>query len=118
MVFTSVLLLCYNPQVIATVGNESKREFLVSKYGLKPEQIIVRAGGGSVFAAQLQSALRSVDAEVCASFSLCCSLLFLHNLSLPLFYSAFVGGESVAAGCDESKTLQARWGFAGRSYAQ
>lgn len=46
--------------VIATVGSEGKVDFLVSRTGLKREQIIVRRGGGNTFGKQLDAALMAV----------------------------------------------------------
>jgi alcohol dehydrogenase len=55
------ILAGYRARVVATVGRESKRDYLVARHGLAPDQVIVRDRRG--FSAQLDRALAAVGAE-------------------------------------------------------
>lgn len=54
------ILKAYDARVVATVGREGKRELLVTRCGLRPEQVIVRDRRN--FGAQLDRALESLNA--------------------------------------------------------
>jgi alcohol dehydrogenase len=55
------ILKAYDARVVATVGREGKREFLVGRCGLSPDQVIVR--DRRTFGAQLDRALTSQNAK-------------------------------------------------------
>lgn len=55
------ILQAYDARVVATVGREEKREFLVTQAGLRAEQVIVRDRRS--FGAQLERALESLNAK-------------------------------------------------------
>jgi len=55
------ILAAYRAKVVATIGRAAKRDLLVARFGLAPDQVIVRERRG--FAAQLDRALHSLGAE-------------------------------------------------------